>query len=80
MASTMPRLHIQVYSFGVIMWELYMGKRPFGGMTQGQVIQHITSRRGLSVNSGCPPPLRKFILRCTSHKAEERPTFTQVGL
>jgi hypothetical protein len=52
-----------------------MGKRPYGGMAPGQLIQHITSRRGLSVNTSCPPPLRKFILRCTSAKVitlEER--------
>ena len=28
---------LQVYSFGMILWELYMGKRPFGGMTPSQV-------------------------------------------
>jgi hypothetical protein len=28
---------IQVYAFGIIIWELYMGSRPFAGMTQGQV-------------------------------------------
>ena len=42
------------------------------------MIQHISSRRGLAINSGCPPPLRKFIMRCTSARPEERPTFAQV--
>ncbi|GAX75883.1 hypothetical protein CEUSTIGMA_g3326.t1 [Chlamydomonas eustigma] len=67
-----------VYSFGVILWEMYSGKRPYGGMTQGQVIQHISARRGLALNSGCPPPLRKFIHKCTSIKPADRPTFPQI--
>ena len=33
----------QVYSFGVLLWELYMGKPPFGGMTQSQVGGDLTA-------------------------------------
>jgi hypothetical protein len=32
----------------------------------------------LALNSGCPPPLRKFIHKCTSIKPADRPTFPQI--
>ena len=67
-----------VYSFGVLMWEMYAGERPYYGMTSAQIINHVSKGRGLTLSMGCPLPLRKFIQRCCSHKREERPTFIQI--
>ncbi len=67
-----------VFFYVFVLWEIYTGKRPYGGMTQGQVIHHVSSRRGLALNSGCPAPLRKFIVKCLSPVPEDRPTFEQI--
>mmetsp|Transcript_8938 Transcript_8938/g.19085 ORF Transcript_8938/g.19085 Transcript_8938/m.19085 type:complete len:704 (-) Transcript_8938:2515-4626(-) len=67
-----------VYAFGVLMWEMYMGQRPYMGLSHGQIIHHITCGRSLQLSTGCPNALRKFITRCYSVKPEERPTFPQI--
>ncbi|KXZ50686.1 hypothetical protein GPECTOR_15g370 [Gonium pectorale] len=43
-----------VYSFGVIMWELYTGQRPYGGLTHGQILHAITTGKPLSLGANCP--------------------------
>jgi len=67
-----------VYAYGVILWEMFMGQRPWSGLSHGQIIQAITTNKQLALGSSCPTVLRKFIYRCISPKPEERPSFDQV--
>ena len=34
-----------VYAFGVLLWEMYTGQRPWSGLGQMQVIFHLTQRK-----------------------------------
>jgi serine/threonine protein kinase len=67
-----------VYAYGVILWEMFMGQRPWSGLSHGQIIQAITTSKQLALGSSCPTILRKLIYRCMAAKAEERPSFEQL--
>ena len=48
-----------VYAFGVLLWEMYTGQRPWSGLGQMQVIFHLTQRKKrLQFPSGTPPQLQ----------------------
>ena len=34
-----------VYAFGVLLWEMYTGQRPWSGLGQMQIIFHLTQRK-----------------------------------
>ena len=55
-----------------------MGQPPYKGLTQAQIINHISNGRGLALYSECPSALRKLVGRCLALRPEERPTFDQV--
>jgi len=44
-----------VYSFGVVCWEMYMGQRPYMGMSHSQVL-HCVGQTGTSACSCLPMP------------------------
>lgn len=67
-----------VYAFGVILWELYMGQRPYAGLSHGQIIHHITTRKTLVLPSACPASLAKLIDSCFLADPDQRPTFAQI--
>ncbi len=48
-----------VYAFGVLLWEMYTGQRPWSGLGQMQVIFHLTQRKKrLQFPSDTPPLLQ----------------------
>jgi len=48
-----------VYAFGVLLWEMYTGQRPWSGLGQMQVIFHLTQRKKrLQFPSDTPPQLQ----------------------
>ncbi|KAL0037106.1 hypothetical protein WJX79_000594 [Trebouxia sp. C0005] len=68
-----------VYAFGVLLWEMYTGQRPWSGLGQMQVIFHLTQRKKrLQFPSGTPPQLQALGTRCMSAEATERPKFDEV--
>ncbi|PNW70925.1 hypothetical protein CHLRE_17g739250v5 [Chlamydomonas reinhardtii] len=67
-----------VYSFGVIVWEMYTGQRPFGGLTHGQILHVVSTGKQLPLGPTCPQPMREFLSQCLAPKPEARPTFTEI--
>lgn len=67
-----------VYAFGVIMWEMYMGQRPWMGLSHSQIITAVSSGKQLQLGPNAPSTLKKFVAKCLAMKPAERPTFTQV--
>lgn len=47
-----------VYAFGVLLWEMWTGQRPWQGLGQMQIIFHLTQRKKrLQFTPGTPPKL-----------------------
>ena len=70
-----------VYSFGVILWEMIHRKIPYMDLTASQVIGIVGyGGKKLQVSASCPGQVRYIIQRClTRDRIENRPTFSQLA-
>jgi serine/threonine protein kinase len=55
--------------------EMFMGERPWKGLSHSQIIHALSMGQQLTLPGSCPSLLRKFIMRCMAPKPSERPTF-----
>jgi len=79
-AEGLPYNHkADVYSFGIILWEMNAGKRPFGGLGRDSFYEQVVyggSRPLLSKK--WPSDLNKLISECWSVDVSTRPTFGKI--
>eukprot|EP00249_Psilotum_nudum_P014021 c24625_g1_i1 orf=199-1584(-) len=68
-----------VYSFGILLWELVTCKLPYADYTDIQAAVAVVMN-GLrpSIPEYCFPPLRYIIEKCWSQNPSDRPKFTQI--
>jgi serine/threonine protein kinase len=70
---------VDVYSFGLVLWELDTGSLPYEDMTPVQAAFAIVNKNMRPViPASCPAPLRLLIEQCWSSQSEERPEFQQI--
>jgi serine/threonine-protein kinase len=65
-----------VYSLGVVMWEMFAGKMPFSGSTVGAMIKHQLHTEApqlRSVRPEAPPDLERVIMSCLAKEQGQRP-------
>ncbi|KAK9065344.1 hypothetical protein SSX86_016727 [Deinandra increscens subsp. villosa] len=70
---------VDVYGFGLILWEMVAGTIPYKDMTPIQAafaVVHKNLRPSIPAN--CPPAMRALIEQCWSSNPEKRPEFWQV--
>jgi hypothetical protein len=67
-----------VYAFGVIIWEIYVGKRAWEGMAPGAVLRKVASGETVVFPAQTPHRLRVLGEHCLAMQASQRPTFSQV--
>jgi hypothetical protein len=69
---------LQVYAFGILMWEMYTGQRPYGSMKQQQLVEEVVMR-GLRPKFPSHAPHGYVILAMAawSGAPATRPTFDE---
>lgn len=70
---------VDVYSFGLLLWELVSGSIPYEEMTPVQAAFAVVNKNLRPVvPSSCPAPLQQLIEQCWFSQAEKRPGFSQI--
>ncbi|XVF40481.1 hypothetical protein PTKIN_Ptkin01aG0117100 [Pterospermum kingtungense] len=70
---------VDVYSFGLILWEMVAGTIPYEDMNPIQAAFAVVNKNLRPVIPGeCPPAMRALIEQCWSVHAEKRPEFWQI--
>ncbi|KAJ6823653.1 uncharacterized protein M6B38_127305 [Iris pallida] len=71
---------VDVFSFGIVMWEILTGDEPYGNMHYGAIIGGIMNNTlRPTVPRSCDPEWKKLMEQCWAPDPRQRPSFTEIA-
>lgn len=66
---------VDMYSFGIMLWEMWEHRQPHSGKQAAQVILEVVNKgERPEVPASCPAPLLPLMLACWENDGDDRPT------
>jgi serine/threonine protein kinase len=73
-------LKVDVYSFGVMLWEIATGNVPFRDKSATEIYDFVVTHGWrLPLSQSTPEPLKQLIARCWHTNPSERPEFAEIA-
>lgn len=69
---------IDIFSFGMILWEMFHQRIPYANMNPFQISLRYSQGERPKIDIDCPKRLEKLIKECWNQNAHQRPSFDQI--
>lgn len=78
-STTRYSVKVDVYSFGMVMWELWEKRRPYDEFhSRFDITDAIRSGKRPVISDNCPPAWKSLVQRCWQAEPARRPTFKYI--
>lgn len=71
-------MKVDIYSYGVVLWELATGEIPWKNKTHKEIYDTVTKGNRLQFTKGIPTSLRNLIMSCWLEHPDDRPLFPEI--
>jgi serine/threonine protein kinase len=78
-STTKYSVKVDVYSFGMVLWELWEKKRPFEELhSRFDIMDAIRANKRPTISKNCPVAYKELIQVCWDKDPDKRPTFKRI--